>query len=100
MTPNTQMMVELVSNLGSLGFILWLAHRLTTQTFPRLAQENNEAQATARKENNEAQAVTRKDFKESLALQRDDFRREMDREREIHGQQTSRIIDAIERAAG
>jgi glutathionylspermidine synthase len=81
---DSSMLVQLIGDLGSLGFILWLVHRTTTHTIPRLAKEF--AEATEK---------LRQDFKEILQAQREDFRRELEREREINGKQTERIIEAI-----
>lgn len=84
MDPNV--IVQLVSDLGSLGFILYLVHRTTTHTIPRLAQEYLQAEIRLRE-----------DFRAMLQQQRDDFRRELEREREIHGVNVSRLIDEIRR---
>ena len=77
-------MVELIKVLGPMGFILWLVHRVTTHTMPRLAQSYLESEEKARQ-----------DFKEMLSHQREAFTEEMHREREVHGQYVERIISAL-----
>lgn len=93
------MLVELVSSLGTFGFVLWLVHRTTTHTIPRLAAENAARQETQRADFIDAMGVTRDDFKESLAAQREAFQREMEREREVHGKHIDRLVDAIRESA-
>jgi len=92
-------MVELISSLGTFGFVLWLVHRTTTHTIPRLAAQNADRQETQRADFIAALGVTRNDFKESLAEQRNAFQREMEREREVHGNHIDRLVDAIREAA-
>ncbi len=76
--------VQLIGDLGALGFILYLVHRTTTHTIPRLADQYLKAEE-----------IARQDFKEILSQQREDFRAELERERQINGQQTERIIDTM-----
>ena len=72
----TGLIVELVSQLGSLGFILWLVWRTTNHTIPRLAEsfERNLREA-------------REDFKEMLRQERQDFREMSEKEREFFSRQ-------------
>lgn len=93
------MLVELVSSLGTFGFVLWLVHRTTTHTIPRLAADNAARQEVQRADFIAAQVQTRSDFKEALTEQRGDFQREMEREREVHGEHIDQVISAIREAA-
>lgn len=58
----SEIMVDVVSNLGALGIVLWLIVRFSNHTIPRLAKKFEEALSEARA-----------DFKEALANQRADF---------------------------
>jgi len=78
------MMYELIKVLGPMGFILWLVHRNTTHTIPKLAKDFKDSQDTARQ-----------DFKEVLHDQREIFLQESQREREAHGQYIKQIAAAI-----
>jgi len=78
------MLLQLVGDLGSLGFILWLVHRTTTHTIPRLAKEYMTGEERLRE-----------DFKSILNQQREDFMKALERERQILTDQTERIIQAI-----
>ena len=89
------MLVELISNLGTFGFVLWLVHRTTTHTIPRLAAENAARQEVQRTDFIAAQVQTRDDFKGALTDQREAFQREMEREREVHGKHIDQVITAI-----
>lgn len=88
-------MVELVSSLGTFGFVLWLVHRTTTHTIPRLAAENAARQEQQREDFLGAQNQTRDDFRAALTEQRGDFKQEMEREREVHGGHIDQVISAI-----
>lgn len=76
--------INLLSNVPALGFVLWLSHRMTTHTIPRLA---NEFQAGIKQQ--------REDFREAIKMQRDDFFCLLQRERDAHKEQIDRLIDAI-----
>lgn len=82
MTAET--LVSLIGDLGAIGFVFYMAFRLTNHTIPRLATQFENA--------NERQ---RQDFKEMLQQQRDAFHAMMEREREVHGQHIQRLVDAI-----
>lgn len=84
MDPLTSLIAEAIKVLGPMGFILWLVHRNTTHTIPRLAKDYMDSQDKARQ-----------DFKEILVDQRETFIREMQREREVHGQSVDSIVDSI-----
>ena len=95
MNVDSGMLVELVSSLGTFGFVLWLVHRTTTHTIPRLAAENAARQEIQRADFIAAQIQTRDDFREALTEQREVFQREMGREREVHGKHIDQVITAI-----
>lgn len=84
MSVDTGIIMQLVGDLGSLGFILYLVHRTTTHTIPRLAAEYMASEQRQRE-----------DFKLILSEQRGDFLGALDRERQIQTGQTDRIIQAI-----
>lgn len=84
MELDTGFFVTLIGDLGSLGFILYLVHRTTTHTIPRLAAEYMQSEQRLRE-----------DFKIILTEQRGDFLGALDRERQIQSDQTDRIIQAI-----
>ena len=92
------MIVELVSSLGTFGFVLWLVHRTTTHTIPRLAADNDKRQGIQRADFIAAQEQTRDDFREALTETREAFQREMEREREVHGKHIDQLISAIREA--
>ena len=58
------MMMELVQVLGPMGFVMWLVHRTTTHTTPKMAKSFEEVIERQRA-----------DFKEMLAQQRKDYER-------------------------
>lgn len=74
--------VDIVSNLGAVGFILWLVWRTTNHTIPRLAKnfEDNIKDA-------------RTDFRETLNQQRIDFRESLRDQRESHESRIDSIIE-------
>jgi len=76
--------ISLIADLGAMGFILYLVHRTTTHTIPRLADSYMQGEAKQRA-----------DFKDALRSQREDFLSALEREREVQNGQADRIIDAI-----
>ena len=62
-------MVELISALGPMGFVMWMVYRMTNTTIPRLAQ----------------------DFKEAVDSHREDYKRIHDNDREFYKEQ----LDAL-----
>jgi len=73
-------LIPAFSQIPALGFILWLSHRLTTQTIPRIANEFREDLSKQRD-----------DFKDALKQQREDFAEQLEREREFHQTQLDRL---------
>lgn len=47
---STELLTQLVSALGPMGFVMWLVHRTTTHTIPRLAKQFEEATERARQD--------------------------------------------------
>jgi hypothetical protein len=80
-----QFLVSLIGDLGALGFILWITHRLTTHTIPRLAKQFEEATEKQRQ-----------DFREALKEQRVMFEARARREEEIFTHSLDRLALAIE----
>lgn len=85
-SPSLDLMTQLVSALGPMGFVMWLVYRTTNHTIPRLAKSFEDAGDRQRS-----------DFKEALNDQRDAFSREMERERQVHTEQMGRLASAVER---
>lgn len=84
-----QFFVSVVSDLGALGFILWMTHRLTTQTIPRLAGQFEIASEKQRQ-----------DFRAMLKEQRDMFEARARREEDLFTQSIDRLSAAIDQAPG
>lgn len=84
--PPLDLMTQLVSALGPMGFVMWLVYRTTNHTIPRLAKSFEDAGDRQRS-----------DFKEALGDQRDAFSREMERERQVHAEHMGRLASAVER---
>lgn len=80
--PALSLLTQLISALGPMGFVMWLVHRTTTHTIPRLAKSFEEALDRARA-----------DYKGAMAEQRSDLLRLVDREHEV----CEKLIGAIER---
>jgi hypothetical protein len=83
-----EILTQLVSALGPMGFVMWLVWRTTHHTIPRLAKSFEDA--TDRQ---------RVDFKEIMHDQRQSFQQEMEHEREAHTKQMDRLAEAIEKLA-
>ncbi|KKN71051.1 hypothetical protein LCGC14_0424680 [marine sediment metagenome] len=84
MTLSLEIIIVLLAELPAFGFVLWLSHRMTTHTIPRLAGDFLRGLEQQRD-----------DFKDALKSQREEFHREMERERQIHGDHVERIVLAI-----
>lgn len=82
MEPNV--LISLIGDLGAMGFILYLANRLTTHTIPRLANEFE--QATDKQ---------RQDFKEALSQQRTDFITMVNREQDYRERDIQKLYEAM-----
>jgi len=85
---NFDTLAGLAGDLGAMGFILWLTHRLTTHTIPRLADT---FEASVRQQ--------RADFREALAEQRSDFREWNQREHENHLEQSKALVESMRELA-
>ncbi len=97
MPPGTQMLIALVSDLGSLGFILWMTHRLTTNTIPRLAGQFEVATKEQRKDFKEMLKDQADAHQALLKEQREMFEERAKREEQLFLQTTERLASAIER---
>lgn len=80
MEPGT--ILNLAGNLSAVGFVIWLAHRLTTKTIPDLS--TSFVQASERQ---------RKAFTETLQAQRQDFASFHDREHTAHEARLQAVMD-------
>ena len=80
-----ELLTQLVSALGPMGFVMWLVWRTTNHTIPRLAQAFEEAIERQRT-----------DFKAMMKEQRDDLHRFLEREQDTHMKQTDKMVKAIE----
>ena len=75
-------------DLSALGFVVYLAYRLTTKTIPELTREYVGA---ANKQ--------REDFREILEKQRDDFRAWNRQSHDVHEARMDALVDAVRTVA-
>ena len=80
-----QVMVDILADLGALGFVMWLVHRTMTHTIPEMAKSFLNAVQSI-------QAT----FEEMFKLQRTDFERIVQREQAFHEEQTNKVVQALE----
>ncbi len=90
MNPDVSFFVDLVGNIGALGFIFWLVWRTTNHTIPRLAQSFEESVDKSRADFREELKEQRVDFRNMLAEQRTFFADHMD--------QCRTSLDRVQRA--
>lgn len=64
-------LIGLVGNLGAVGFVIWLAHRLTAKTIPEMTRT----------------------FTSATERQRDDFRATLKDQREAYETSMQRVMD-------
>lgn len=83
MGPDSQVMMNLVGNLGALGFIFWLVWRTTNHTIPRLAESFEKAISEQRLDHKEELDRARADYIKALTDQRTDFCTQLERERQL-----------------
>ncbi|HSC15014.1 MAG TPA: hypothetical protein VLI71_07845 [Gammaproteobacteria bacterium] len=76
------LLTQLISALGPMGFVMWLVHRTTTHTIPRLAKSFEEALDRERA-----------DYKAALSEQRGDLLRLVEREHQV----CDKLAAAVER---
>lgn len=62
-------LIGLVGNLGAVGFVIWLAHRLTTRTIPDMTETFTAATERQRDDFRAALDAQRKDFTDFTARQ-------------------------------
>jgi len=77
-----EILANLAGNLGAVGFVSWLAHRLTTRTIPDMAKSFGDAYV-----------CQRKDFRDALDQQRNDFQEFHKRELEAHVTRLQAVMD-------
>lgn len=94
--PTQDVLVKLISDLGSLGFIFWLVHRTTTQTIPRLAKNFEDAVERQRIDFKEQAEKYRESFMELIREQRAQFFEELQREREFNEQHLRNILGTVQ----
>jgi hypothetical protein len=73
--------VEIISNLGALGFILWLVWRTTNHTIPRLAESFEKGIKEAREDHRVSLDQQRQDFRESLGESREFYAKQLETQR-------------------
>lgn len=99
MTSDTSLLVNLVGNLGALGFIFWLVWRTTNHTIPRLAESFEKGITEQRQDHRGELDRARADYLQALALQRKDFTDQLERERAFHGEHGAALSAAIKELA-
>lgn len=95
-----KLLVDLISNLGSLGFVFWLVLRTTNHTIPRLARSFEESLKQSREDFRDLQIRTRDDFREILEETRSFFAAQIERERQFNEVQVSKLIEALKELKG
>lgn len=86
MDPST--LIGHASDFTALGFVVWLAHRLTTKTIPELTREFTRA---AEKQ--------RQDFREMLEKQRTDYHDWHKETHAVHEDRMDALVDAVRAVA-
>lgn len=94
-TPDGQLMMNLVGNLGALGFIFWLVWRTTNHTIPRLAESFEKGITEQRKDHKEEMDRARADYLQALVQQRSDFCAQLERERQLLSDRSVEIATAL-----
>ena len=75
-------LINLAGNLSAVGFIIWLAHRLTTKTIPEMTERFQKATESQRE-----------DFRQTLEKQRADFADFHKREHDAHESRLQAVMD-------
>jgi hypothetical protein len=88
--------VELVSQLGSMGFILWLVWRTTNHTIPRLAKSFEDSTKEARNDFKEILALERGAFLEALKSERAFFEKQI----EARGREVTTVVEILKQTHG
>jgi len=95
-----KLLVDLISNLGSLGFVFWLVLRTTNHTIPRLAKSFEESMKQTREDFRDIGIRTRDDFREILEETRSFYAAQIERERQFNELQNNRLIEALKELKG
>jgi hypothetical protein len=82
--PEINFIFELVTNLGAIGFIFWMAWRTNNVTIPRIVKNSEDAIK-----------LQRDDFLSATKEQREFFKIQVEREREISQMQSTKIVETI-----
>jgi len=98
-TPDSQMLMNLVGNLGALGFIFWLVWRTTNHTIPRLADSFEKGITNQRQDHKEDMERARADYLQALVQQRNDFCSQLERERTLHSERAGELAQALKELA-
>lgn len=81
---SSELVTQLISAFGPMGFVMWLVWRTTNHTIPRLAQSFEAAIERQRQ-----------DFGSMIQQQRMDFERMILREQEIHKEHVDRLVGLV-----
>lgn len=95
MPDDFSFIIDLVGNLGALGFIFWLVWRTTNHTIPRLASSFEDALKLQREDFKVVTAQERQDFHNHVVSHRDFFAAQMERERQVNSQQIDKLVEAL-----
>ena len=88
--------VELISQLGSMGFILWLVWRTTNHTIPRLAETFERGVREARADFKEILAQERQDFLHALGHEREFFEKQI----ESKSREVTTVVEILKQTQG
>lgn len=99
MNSDTSLMVNLVGNLGALGFIFWLVWRTFNHTIPRLAESFEKGISEQRQDHRAELDRARAEYLQALATQRKEFTDQLERERAFHSEHGAALSAAIKELA-
>lgn len=94
---STDILMELITALGPMGFVMWLVHRTTTHTIPRLAKSFEDNIRNQRDDFKEMMTQQRSDYERLHVQQRADFERMTQRLQESHIAQIDKVVEAFEK---
>lgn len=95
---NFDLIVKVISEVGSVGILLWLVHRTYSDTLPKITERFEKALNKLQESFENHVNRERDDFKSMLEQQRSDFERIISREQEIHITQTDKIAEAVKKS--
>lgn len=85
-SPTLDLLSQLISALGPMGFVMWLVWRTTNHTIPALAKSFEDSVERQRA-----------DFRASLTEQRADFLAALERERQMCSKLMDKLSDKTDR---